>query len=258
MTRMAVLAVVVLVTGFDVDSATAQKNPKKKKVKGQPRGIQRQIRQQDAIFGRTFSQNAINLLRNQKVQQELKLDADQKSELKVAIQKLAKNRQAEKQKLRGLKGREAHRKMHEQLRKFDADSARKAKEILEPKQHTRLREILVQVQGVRIFESPKFQVQLKITDDQKKKLADIRKAGAKNRRKVLQDSRAGGKKVINYKKYQQKIEEALMEQEKKTLEVLTKEQQAQFRKMTGKKFELPLRQGFRAIGPAGIRLRFAG
>ncbi|MFQ5732775.1 MAG: hypothetical protein ACE5KM_12580 [Planctomycetaceae bacterium] len=256
MKRMVLLTTfAVLAAGLGEAEANAQKKPKnpnapKQKVR-KPRVIRGQIQlRPGGAVARFYSPNPLSLLRNPKVQEELKLDDDQKTEAAEAIKELNKSRREGFQKLRGLKGQKRLKKSRENRKKYAADSTKKAKEILEPKQYARLQEILVQIQGTRALQNPEIQKKLKVTAEQKDKFRDVQKSGVEKRSKILKDLRANGGR-IDFRKYREKSQEVAKEVEKKTLEVLTKAQREQFAKMKGKKFDLGRRGRLRALPVPG-------
>lgn len=188
-----------------------------------------------------YARNPLMLLMNPNVQKELKLDSDIKQEVQEAYQEVNRVRSQDYQKARTLTGKE-RTKFYQELRtKFETDSAKKAREILEPKQYARLQEILVQVQGISAFHNPQIQKKLKITDAQKQKFAEVQKAQAVKQQKAIRDlqQKVGANGVrFDYKKYREIQKKFQAELEKEMTGVLTKEQQAQFAKMKGKKFEM--------------------
>ena len=95
----------------------------------------------------------------------------------------------------------------------------------------------MQVQGLSALQNPEIQKTLKITAEQKEKFTEIRKSSQQKLTKIRQDLRANGGR-IDFKKFREKIQEFAKDQEKKILEVLTKEQSEQFAKMKGKKIDL--------------------
>ena len=254
---MIVAAAIVLGVALTGTSALAQKNaknpkPNKKKVR-QPRVIRGGLQLVPGRVARTRANgpNPLIALRNQKIQEDLKLDNDQIEEVKEAYQEVSKARRGIFQKLRGLKPEERQKKMQESMKKFNTDSAAKAKEILDDKQYARLQQIMVQMQGTRALQNPEIQKKLKVTEDQTKKIADVQKSVQEKRRKIMQDLRANGGR-IDFKKFREKTQELNKQIEKNTLEVLTKEQREQFEKMKGKKIDLGRGRGLRAVPGIGV------
>jgi len=247
-------AVIAVAGTMGVSSASAQKKAKKQP---QPRKIQRiQVTSARISYGNVYSRNPLYLLRNVKIQKELKLDGDQKTEVTDAIKELSKKRREESKKARVLQGQERSKKFRKLQKQFNQDSQKKVKEILELKQLVRLGEIQLQMQGVRALLQPATQKKLKITAAQKVKFAEVQKASAVTRQKAFKDLRAGGR--VNLKKFREKTEELKQSQEKNLHAVLTKEQRERFDKMKGKKFELPRRGGVLLLNGAGIRLQIQG
>jgi Spy/CpxP family protein refolding chaperone len=91
-------------------------------------------------------------------------------------------------------------------------------------QQARLEEILLQVDGVGALRQPKIAEKLKLTDDQKTKLAE-----------VLAPRQGGGNGGGNGGGGGQQARE---ERDAKAMEILTADQKSQFTSMQGKKIEI--------------------
>jgi hypothetical protein len=206
------------------------------------------------------AQSPVYLLRNPKVQDELKLDGDQKVEIKEAFDGFYKARRDEIAKLRGLQLAERRKKLQEmqkaqQAKAKEMDKSLRA--ILKPEQLARLEQIAIQQHGLNALLLPEVVKKLKITDEQQTKIKEVQKAALAKQRKLTADVRNG---AVDRTKRVEKLLEIRKERETKTLDVLTKEQRAEFEKMKGKKFDLGRRfgrPGLRAVPlPAGkVRLK---
>jgi hypothetical protein len=111
----------------------------------------------------------------------------------------------------------------------------KLKEALDASQLKRVHEIAIQSAGASALLDPGVQTELKITGEQKDKLASISKDLQKQLAELPQAERRA------------KMQEMGQEQLAKSTEVLTKDQQTQFASMKGKPFDLKL------LRPAGRR-----
>jgi hypothetical protein len=150
---------------------------------------------------------------------------------------------------------ERQKKMAELLKTTEA----KLDAVLQKDQVTRLNEITLQQQGVDGLVSERIVKELKLTDDQVKKLKEIITARDKERQAQFAgrggpggggDPAAGGTR----EERQKKMEEFRKTTETTAVAVLTKDQQAAYTKLKGKPFELDratLMRGFG--GPGGGR-----
>lgn len=116
-------------------------------------------------------------------------------------------------------------------------------EVLLPQQIARLDEIKLQVRGIQALQDNEVTAKLNVTDDQKKKLAEIRDSQQDRMREMFQGGGGGGG---DPRAAFQKLREDI---EKETLAVLDTTQQAEFEKMKGEKFDLP--EGFGRFGGGG-------
>lgn len=254
MTRFASLTTVLLLFGAVLVQGAQQKKPNnppaRPKAKKRARAVPPQ-RRGFAILGSSAffrRQNKLYLLRVPKVQAELKLDEDQKVEINDAVKSIAKMRTGIYQKLRQLQPLERVKKNRELQQKIATEAERKVKGILEPKQLARLDQILLQLEGLPALRDPRVVKKLKITEEQQQKFKDVNLKVLKQRSRVVRDFRNG---KLERAKYQEKLGELNKDLEKKTLEVLDKQQRAEFDKMKGRKFELPRRR----VGVVGGAIR---
>jgi hypothetical protein len=128
-------------------------------------------------------------------------------------------------------------------RKLNEKSEAKLKETLTPDQFKRLQEIGVQAAGSAAINDPRVAKELAMTDDQTKKIAEIRADYGQKQQALGRD---GSREA------RQQLRE---EETKKVAEVLTKEQQDKLTALKGKEFDVSqLRQGRGGQGgdrPAG-------
>ncbi len=178
------------------------------------------------------------------VQEELKLSDEQKTAVNEAIQELGAANREMSQALRGNTADERAKKAPEVEKKFAdarAEIEKKVQQALKPEQVTRLQQIDVQARGLRGLTQDDIAGKLKLTDEQRKKIADLQAEQQQKVRQLAQDVRNGN---VERAKYREKLDELSKEHEKDTMDVLTDEQQAEYEKMKGEKFEL----GRRAFG----------
>jgi Spy/CpxP family protein refolding chaperone len=155
------------------------------------------------------------LLRIEKVQEDLKLTAEQKEKL----QGLARGPEAEKQ----------------------------VAEILTPEQTKRLHQIRLQVAGPAALGDPEVVKALEITEEQQAKLREVQQQA---RASMMGGPQGGGELTPEQRQEMRtKREQARKELQAKLLEVLTPQQREKFEKMLGPKVEIDLMQ----MRPGGAR-----
>ena len=248
-------------------SIAAEKEAPKKEQKAAPK-VRLAAPAAGVVFARvlTTSHSAnrrVSLLRNPKVQEELKLDEKQTAAIKKTFEDLTAKRREIYAPIPGITPQERSKIIvaaNKDLQKYTALQNKKLLEGLKAEQSKRLDQIVVQTQGTRALDDPKIAKELKITDEQKQKIAEARASIVQDRRKLYEQIR-GGK--FDRAKYVEKLLEITKASDQKVLDVLSKEQQQQFEKMQGKKIELgrstainggvfilPIRPG----GARGIRI----
>lgn len=201
------------------------------------------------ILGRD---SLISLAGNEAVQKELGADEATVGKIRSVTQEYRDALESEApfnlRDLQNLSDDERRTKMRERNEKRNAVTAKfepKLKEALNADQFKRLQGIYVQVAGAEALINPAVSRELALTDDQIKKIAEIRADYEQKTRGLFgqgagEDARA-------------KFSELREEQTKKVSEVLTKEQQDKLTALKGKEFDqAQLRQG-RGDGKGGGR-----
>jgi Spy/CpxP family protein refolding chaperone len=159
------------------------------------------------------------LLNQPSVQQELKISDEQKLQIQEAAAKL----RASAGSLQGLDPSELQQKRQEMAR----ESERTASKILHRDQMKRLKEITLQVQGARAFADPDLAKALDLTDDQKDKI----KATEGGRGQRPQISPGNDPQAA-----QKRMEEMHKANLEKVMNILTPDQKAKYKEMTGEPF----------------------
>jgi hypothetical protein len=201
-----------------------------------------------AQFGRGFQIPPIvlniMLMRTPEVQKELVLNEDQTK----AITDIATQMQAEAMEIMsGLQDLTPEERQQElpNVMKMITEKAKdlqaKVDGILDDKQTTRMKELSLQRRGVEALGDDEVIAALKLTDDQKKKLTDIRDEGASKQQEIIQAVLGGGG---NREEVREKIQALRKEVGDKALAVLTDGQREQFDKLKGAKFDFPPQRGF--------------
>ncbi|MGD9720769.1 MAG: hypothetical protein AB7O59_13850 [Pirellulales bacterium] len=199
-----------------------------------------------AQFGRGFSippiVQDIMMMNTAEVQKELTLSPDQTK----SITDIAKQMQAEAMEIMsGLQDLTPEERQEElpKVMEMIVDKAKdlqtKVDGILDDKQTGRVKELSLQRRGVEALSDDEVIAALKLTDEQKKNLSDLRdEAGAKQQE--LFQSFSGA----NRDEIREKMMALRKEMGDKALAVLTTEQRDAFDKMKGAKFEFPRQRGF--------------
>jgi hypothetical protein len=160
------------------------------------------------------------LLNQPSVQQELKISDEQKQQLQEAAAKL----RASAGDLQSLDPSERQQKAQEMAR----ESERAASKILHRDQMKRFKEITLQVQGARAFSNPDLANVLGLTDEQKEKI----KAAEGSRGQRGQQTPPGS----DPEAARMRMEEMRKANLDKVMTILTPEQKAKYKQMTGEPF----------------------
>jgi Spy/CpxP family protein refolding chaperone len=138
----------------------------------------------------------------------------------------------------------------EKIQEINASASAKLKEVLDEGQQKRLRGILVQVAGAAAVADPEIAKELNITEDQKRKLGEVRRESMQAMREAFEGARdqEGGREAM-----QEKMDKLREDSNKKVMAVLTSDQQAQLEAMKGEKVDIDMSQlrGFGGGRPGG-------
>ena len=184
------------------------------------------------------SSSLLGLLSNEQVQKELKVEEADVAKIKTISDKLRAEMRKQYTELRKIEDADKRRaKMTELRTQFESNARKQLQDVLSKEQMVRLHQIRMQTRSVtETLAGKDVADKLKLTDDQKKKIADIaadyrkkRSAMPRTGRDATADQRAAASK---------KRSELSAAADKQALEVLTEEQSKAFEKMKGAKFEL--------------------
>jgi hypothetical protein len=174
------------------------------------------------------------LLLNKSVQDELKLTDDQKADL-TKVQ--------EKQRAAMAKARESRDDRDKAREIVTAANEEAGKEIdkwkeggLKPDQSKRLKQIELQVGGIRAFTEADVQKELKLNEKQTGEIKDISEGLTKDVRDLFGSAGTGGDRA----KMREKMEGLRKEAMEKVNGILTDEQKAKWKEMVGEKFEIKM------------------
>jgi Spy/CpxP family protein refolding chaperone len=177
--------------------------------------------------------SSVDLAGIEPVQAVLKLSDEQKTKVKEITDKLREDRRELRQ------GSEFNR---EELDKLNHDAAAKLAEVFDESQQQRLVGILAQISLGAALNEPSVVKELNITDEQKKKLAEV---ADENRQSMR------GLRDLSPEERREKMGSLRTEAEKRILAVLTSDQQTQLEQLKGEKFELDMSRLFGRGGPGG-------
>jgi Spy/CpxP family protein refolding chaperone len=175
---------------------------------------------------RPYHQTALAQL--PEVEQDLKLTGEQKSKIVELYDKLNEDRQA-----LFPKAQSDFEGFIADMTKLTNDAAKAVNALLDETQQKRLAEIYVQANGPIAAFDDAVATELKLTDDQKKKLIDVRNEQFGSFQGVDWQS-------MSEEEANKKIDEIIAEQNKAYAAVLTDEQRAALDKMQGEKLEIDL------------------
>lgn len=180
---------------------------------------QRQRQRGPGGFG-GFGGSPTFLLTQKSVQSELKLSEEQVKKAQELQEKQAGSFRG----LRDLSREELQKKMAERR-----EATQKALAgILKPEQVKRLRQISLQQMGTGALNDPEVSKELKITDDQKEKIRDIRTKAFEGQR---------GQGADRSEEARKKRAEARKAVEEKVMGILTAEQKTKLKELTGEPFK---------------------
>ncbi len=187
------------------------------------------------------------LLRNEGVQKELNLSADQIQKVKDVTREVREKHADEFAKLQKIDDRQERREKMQPLMKAVSQETMEALEkVLNPDQVKRLKQLELQQRGPQAFTDPEVQSQLKLTDDQKEQLKTLAADAQRETREVFQGAQG------NFQEAMKKVRTLRKETLDKALAVLTPEQKKTWTEMTGAPYEFKFepRPGGRRPGRA--------
>jgi len=190
-----------------------------------------------------FQFGPLQLLANKSVQEELKITDDQKKK----IEEVSKANRDEREKLMKDAGitRENAREKRDEMAKITKTLNEKADKAVEgvgltTEQSKRFGQIRLQTMGMRAFSNEKVQADLKLTDDQKKKIKEVSEALTKDREEIFKDLNFRDRE--KFQEAQKKFAEKQKEAEGQIASSLSAEQKKAWKEMTGEKFEIKFEQ----------------
>lgn len=190
--------------------------------------------------------NQLTMLRNESVQNELKLSGDQKAKVATLGDEVQSEFQAAFTELGELDPEDRREKMQELQQKAlerGKGVQRDLAGILSPEQTTRLKQISLQRRGVSALTDDEVAAELKLTDDQKKQLASLQTQNETEMRDAFRQAREAG--AGDRDAMRAKMESLREAANARLLGVLTADQKTQWEQMQGPKADI------RFEGPMG-------
>jgi Spy/CpxP family protein refolding chaperone len=188
--------------------------------------------QQGRGFGGGMFGGGAMLLSNKGVQKEIKATDEQAGKLDSLAEELRGKQREAFQGNQGLSPEERREKMQEFQKTLQADINKGLGEILKPEQVKRFHQIQTQTAGAGAFTTSRVAEALKLTDDQKSKVREINQETFQaigNLRQEFPNDREGAMK---------KMAELRKTATEKAVELLTDEQKATWKELTGEPYEV--------------------
>lgn len=192
----------------------------------------------------------MGFLRVPAVQKELNISEEQLKKLEQLVEQMRsqpmakieamspEERKAKREELEKLSPEERRAKMAELMKGRGEGIQNKLREILKPEQLKRLHEISLQARGPMAIGDPKVVEELKITDEQRRQVAEIRD---KTMKQIQELMTTPGDWQSMTEEGRQKAAELRQKAGEEVMKVLTAEQREAFEKMKGNKFDMPPR-----------------
>lgn len=159
------------------------------------------------------------------IQKELRLSDEQVGKLKDGLEKVMAKYKGDFEKFQ--KAPPSPEQAEKTGKAFHDDSRKAIAGVLDAKQMKRFNQILWQAAGVNALLEPELQKELRLSEEQKKKVADVLKeSGKKSHDLAVRGERA-----------KEKYEAVEKEAEEKTNAVLSEEQRKNYKELKGEKFD---------------------
>ena len=184
----------------------------------------------------------LGLLGIEQVQKDLNLSDEEVAKVKELQEKLGAAMREKAAAAREIEDRAQRRKKMTELRnESDRKVREELREILSKEQTMRLYQIRMQLRSaIDSLANKRVAGKLKLTDEQKEKLAQIQKDARAKRSELMSGLRNAD--AEQRREAMTKARELRADADKKALEILTAEQEEAFEKMKGEKIELPQRR----------------
>ena len=196
---------------------------------------------------RGFSRGSLlGLLRLEQVQKEMKLSEEQTAKVKEVVEKLGTEMREQYTALREIEDRQQRTEKTTALSdEFDGKLREQLRDVVPREQMMRLYQIRMQVRPVvDSLANRRVAGRLKLTDQQKQKVAEISKDSQAKQSELYATMRDATDEQRS--EVYQKLRQVRSDADEKALGVLSAEQKAAFEEMKGEKIELEMRRGRRS------------
>lgn len=167
--------------------------------------------------------SALGLFASPDVQKELKLSEDQISKLRDVLNRVMENHRDDFAKLQQLPPEEQQKKMTA----INEEHNKAVAGVLDAKQRKRYKQIQWQLDPIGSLQDPELQKELKLSDEQKKKIDGLFNDANKKVQEMMKS------RETSREKYQAVVKDL----EKKTNDVLSEEQQKNLKELKGSPFQ---------------------
>lgn len=180
----------------------------------------------------------IGLLMNKGVQEELKITEEQRDKIGEMMKGMFDKRKEEFLKFKELPKDEIGAKMKKMMKEINESAMKELKDVLKPEQIKRFKQIERQQNVViTLTNDEEAAKELKVTDEQKEKMKELVDELEKERGGLF-------KEKGDFKERADKMAALLKETNEKAIKLLTDEQVAKWKEMTGTPFTIKFEGGF--------------
>jgi hypothetical protein len=170
----------------------------------------------------------------EKVLDELKVSEEQREKLMQHLMERIMETGPFLDSLKDETGPDREKKLEEHRKNAREKLAKQLKEVLEPAQLTRVRQVTLQIEGAFALGQDEVRKELKITQEQMMKFMAVSLELHKKVEPLIKEAHAGG----NAEEIRPKIEKIRKDHAQKLEDILTEAQKKQWKELLGPKFEL--------------------
>ncbi len=185
----------------------------------------------------------LGMLRLDQIQTEIKLTEAQKSKVDAVAEEIMDAMRDQYSQLRDIEDRaQRNEKRNELDKEVDRKAREQLRDVLEREQVMRFYQIYMQVRpALEILAIEQIANRLEVTDEQKMKLAEVKKEIEAKQAKLFAEMRDASQE--DRRELSAKYRQLGTDANEKAVGVLTEDQRKKFDEMKGEKFELQMRQG---------------
>ena len=181
------------------------------------------------------------------VQDELKLTDEQRGKVESLMTSLREEMTGLRDKLSDVAPEERFARMRELMEEANAKVSKDVAAMLDSDQMKRFEQLELQVRGLDAFADAKVQEALKVAEEQKTKIGALMTEMAEKRQSIMQDAQG------DFQGAMAKFRELQDSTREKVMALMSDDQKAKYKEMTGEPFEMPAFGGGRGPGAGGGR-----